>query len=446
MPWQSPRKQLFSCGALDFAGLYLAVGISNLHRAPDLLHPPLLIAGVGLLYCIWAWLLGSYTVLRWPWLKLRLVLQRLGLTALASWATLIMVSWVLGLNSDHVNLLNRSVMVEVLAWQTLVALLIRLQLRQLSGSSPEAQWQLLALPHHQQHVVREWQRNPFVRTPKLVSTDWLEDSPNTASAISRRPVALAVAHGIQLDGDQRSLIRQLQQRGVMVTTLEDLAQRQLERLPPTLLPTNWLTLTDLPWTNEFSLQRKLKRMADISIAVLLLTATAPVLLLTSCLIWLEDHGPVLYVQQRTGWMGHPFQLLKLRTMRVHQPGTPTPWTTIQDSRITRIGSILRRTRLDELPQLINVIRGEMSLIGPRPEQPHFDDQLSQTIPHYQKRYWMLPGLSGWAQVCGPAYPASLEESELKLSYDLFYLRHWSLGLDLLILAKTIKTLLKVRGV
>ncbi|NDC35994.1 MAG: sugar transferase, partial [Synechococcaceae bacterium WB9_2_112] len=271
-------------------------------------------------------------------------------------------------------------------------------------------------------------------------------SPDAPSETSRRPVALAVAHGIQLDVDQRGLIRQLQQRGVTVTTLEDLAQRQLERLPPTLLPPNWLTLTDLPWSNEFSLQRKLKRMADISVALLLLAATAPVLLLTSCLIWLEDRGPVLYVQQRTGWMGQTFPLWKLRTMRVQQPGTPTPWTISKDSRITRIGSILRRTRMDELPQLINVIRGEMSLIGPRPEQPHFDDKLSQTIPHYRKRYWMLPGLSGWAQVCGPAYPASLEESELKLSYDLFYLRNWNVGLDLLILAKTIKTLLKVRGV
>jgi len=133
-------------------------------------------------------------------------------------------------------------------------------------------------------------------------------------------------------------------------------------------------------------------------------------------------------------------------MHAAVPGSPTPWTTKTDTRVTAVGAWLRRTRLDELPQLINVLRGEMSLIGPRPEQPHLDEQLAGDIPHYRKRYWMMPGLSGWAQVCGPSYPATLEESELKLSYDLYYIRNWSLQLDLLIFAKTFKTLLKFRGV
>ncbi len=106
--------------------------------------------------------------------------------------------------------------------------------------------------------------------------------------------------------------------------------------------------------------------------------------------------------------------------------------------------MLRRTRLDELPQLINVLRGEMSLIGPRPERPELEQDLEVRIPHYRKRHWMLPGLSGWAQVCAP-YAASVEEAELKLSYDLYYLRHFSVWLDLLILAKTVKTILKARG-
>lgn len=121
-----------------------------------------------------------------------------------------------------------------------------------------------------------------------------------------------------------------------------------------------------------------------------------------------------------GVMGKAFPLFKLRTMRSTAPGSPTPWTTRRDSRATAVGSWLRRTRLDELPQLLNVLKGEMSLIGPRPEQPNLDFQLEETNPHDAKRDWMLPGLSGWAQVCGPAYPASLEEAELKLSYNLHY--------------------------
>lgn len=434
-----------TCAGLDVAAVCLAVSLSNLHREPNLLHPPLVIGWVGLLYCTWAWLFGGYTLLRWPWLRLRLVGQRLMLTAAATWASLVLVCWLLGISVADISLLRRDVLLEVLAWQTLMALLIRLQLRLVIRSRPKARWQLLASPDHGDNIIREWERNPFVRTPQLISTDWLT-TPSATHGTSTSTTALAVASELQLDLDQRSLISQLKSQGMVVTTLEDLAQRQLERIPPSLLPNNWLNFRDLPWSHELSLQRKAKRMADVSMAIVLLLVTAPLMMVIGAAIWLEDRGPVLYIQERTGWMGQPFRLIKLRTMRVTSPGSATHWTTSRDARITGIGTILRRTRLDELPQLINVIRGEMSLIGPRPEQPFLDDQLASSIPHYRKRYWMLPGLSGWAQVCGPAYPASLEESELKLSYDLFYLRNWSLGLDLLILAKTIKTLLKVRGV
>ena len=115
-----------------------------------------------------------------------------------------------------------------------------------------------------------------------------------------------------------------------------------------------------------------------------------------------------------------------------------------DRRITRVGLWLRRLRLDELPQLINVLRGDMSLIGPRPERPELEHELEEHIPHYRKRHWMRPGLSGWAQVCAP-YAASIEDSDLKLSYDLYYLKHFSTWLDLIILFRTIKTVLKAGG-
>jgi len=168
------------------------------------------------------------------------------------------------------------------------------------------------------------------------------------------------------------------------------------------------------------------------------------LLLAGLLIWLEDRGPVFFMQERSGWMGQTFRLYKLRSMRLQSPEQPPQWTIPGDQRITAIGQWLRRTRIDELPQLINVLRGEMSLIGPRPERPEFEHELEEKIPHYRKRHWMLPGLSGWAQVSAP-YAASVEEAELKLSYDLYYIRHFSTAFDLLILAKTIKTVLKARG-
>ena len=146
----------------------------------------------------------------------------------------------------------------------------------------------------------------------------------------------------------------------------------------------------------------------------------------------------------TGWLGRPFTVYKLRTMMVQPVDAPACWTEPGDQRITSVGRWLRRFRLDELPQLLNVLNGEMSLIGPRPERPELEEELKQRIPHYLKRYWMRPGLSGWAQVCAP-YASSIDDSDLKLSYDLYYLRHFSTWLDLAILLRTVKTILKAGG-
>ena len=192
------------------------------------------------------------------------------------------------------------------------------------------------------------------------------------------------------------------------------------------------------------MQAQLKRLADLCVAVVLLLSTVPFLGLAALLIWLEDRGPIFYSQQRSGWLGRPFTVLKLRTMRQYPNAGHALWTQPGDPRITAVGQWLRRMRLDELPQLLNVLNGEMSLIGPRPERPELEYELERHIPHYRKRHWMRPGLSGLAQVCAP-YASSLEDSDLKLSYDLYYLRHFSIWLDLVILLRTIKTVLKAGG-
>jgi exopolysaccharide biosynthesis polyprenyl glycosylphosphotransferase len=446
LPWRNPRKLLWACSGLDLVAVLASLAVINCHVEPDLWHPPHVVLGVGFLYCLYAWLFGAYTLLRWPWLKLRLVMQRLLFTAIATMLTMVVSGWLFGVDAEELSLLNRSVLLEWLSLQTALALASRLLLRWISRTSTRPLWQLVAAPEHQREVIREWQRNPFVRPPRLLTPSKFEPSLAVEQVSRGRAVGLALAPNIPSSESWSLALEALRARGVMVTTLEELAQRQLERLPPSLLPERWLSMPDLPWSNEFSLQRKIKRTADVLFSMPLLVIALPLMACLGLAIWLEDRGPVFYVQSRTGWCGRPFQLYKLRTMRCVKPGMPTPWTSKNDARVTRVGAWLRRTRLDELPQLINVLRGEMSLIGPRPEQPQMDDQLAAKIPHYLKRYWMLPGLSGWAQVCGPAYPATLEESELKLSYDLYYIRNWTLQLDFLIFAKTFKTLLKFRGV
>lgn len=177
------------------------------------------------------------------------------------------------------------------------------------------------------------------------------------------------------------------------------------------------------------------RVLDVTVAAALLMITAPLLAVFALLIR-RDGGPVLFRQQRIGEAGRPFEIFKLRTMRVN---TDVAWAIAGDPRVTRVGRLLRRAHLDELPQLINVLRGEMRMVGPRPEQPAFVEHLERTVPFYQRRHVLKPGITGWAQVrCG--YAGSELGTAWKICHDLWYLKHRSTALDLLVLIETVRTL------
>ncbi len=192
------------------------------------------------------------------------------------------------------------------------------------------------------------------------------------------------------------------------------------------------------------LQTKLKRFGDVILSILLLIFTFPFLIISAIFIWFSDRGPIFYTQRRVGKDGKEFNLYKLRTMIINaERGTPK-WVEVKDKRITFIGKILRRTRLDEIPQLICVLNGEMSLIGPRPERPEIEIDLKSKIHNYELRHLIKPGLSGWAQV-NSNYAASLEGVKLKLSYDLYYISNQSIWIDLFILIKTIKVVFNCQG-
>jgi exopolysaccharide biosynthesis polyprenyl glycosylphosphotransferase len=182
-----------------------------------------------------------------------------------------------------------------------------------------------------------------------------------------------------------------------------------------------------------------QRVLDVVISAILIVALAPVLALI-CLAIRRDGGPALFKQRRIGDGGREFTIWKLRTMTV---GASSAWAGADDARVTRLGSILRRTHVDELPQLFNILAGDMSLVGPRPEQPDFVERLEQSIPFYSRRHLVKPGLTGWAQVrCG--YAGSEIGSAWKVSHDLFYLKHRSMGLNLMILGETLRTLVADR--
>jgi exopolysaccharide biosynthesis polyprenyl glycosylphosphotransferase len=187
--------------------------------------------------------------------------------------------------------------------------------------------------------------------------------------------------------------------------------------------------------------RKIKRIMDVVVAVIGLVVTLPVTLLAALLIKLDSKGPVLYRQRRSGLDGISYTLLKFRTMKQDaEAQSGAVWAGSLDARVTRIGKFLRKWRVDEIPQLINVLRGEMSLVGPRPERPEFVDTLAGAIPFYKERLLVPPGITGWAQVKYP-YAASIEAARRKLQYDLYYIKHMSFSLDCLILLRTFRTIL-----
>src|SRR5690606_11644438 len=189
-----------------------------------------------------------------------------------------------------------------------------------------------------------------------------------------------------------------------------------------------------------------KRSVDLVVAGLGLVVGAPVLVLTALAVRLTSPGPIFYHQRRVGLRGHIFWVHKFRSMRQDAEATTgAVWASpTGDARVTSVGGFLRKTRLDELPQLWNILRGEMSFVGPRPERPEFVTDLTRVIPYYGQRHIIRPGLTGWAQICY-TYGASTEDALQKLQYDLFYIKNFSIGLDFYILFETIKTVILRKG-
>jgi sugar transferase (PEP-CTERM system associated) len=231
--------------------------------------------------------------------------------------------------------------------------------------------------------------------------------------------------------------------GVQVTELAGFFERVHGQVPIESLKVSWLIYGDgyrQNWLRAF-----VKRVFDIAVSAGLLVLTAPVMVLAATLIAVESRGPIIYRQERVGRGGRPFTVLKFRSMAqdAEKDGTAR-WAAVNDTRVTRIGRLLRRTRIDELPQLLNVIRGEMSFVGPRPERPEFVAMLTEQIPFYAVRHSVKPGLTGWAQV-RYSYGATIEQSVKKLEYDLYYVKNHTLFLDLVILLETVRVVLLGEG-
>ena len=270
-------------------------------------------------------------------------------------------------------------------------------------------------------------------------------SENLLRVVAARAVEVLVVRSDAMTLELAGVLTQLRFNGIRVYSLLDFCMRASEELPLEVLNEFWLAVADGFDLLQARFFRRVKRLVDVFLASVGLFVALPFLALAAIAIRLNSPGPVLFRQRRVGCMGRPFELLKLRSMETgaEKDGRPR-WAAQNDPRVTAVGRILRKTHFDELPQMINILRGEMSFVGPRPERPEFVGLLNDEIGFYHLRHYVLPGITGWAQVNYP-YGASFEDARRKLQYDLYYVCNASPLLDLRTLLRTARVVLFRQG-
>ncbi|WP_226015702.1 TIGR03013 family XrtA/PEP-CTERM system glycosyltransferase [Novosphingobium sp. FKTRR1] len=231
--------------------------------------------------------------------------------------------------------------------------------------------------------------------------------------------------------------------GVHVSDFSTFLERETGRVDLDTVNPSWLIFSD-GFSSGRMISSAVKRVFDVCASLLLLTLTAPVIVLFALLVKLDSRGPAFFRQTRVGLYGENFKLIKLRSMRTDAEANGAQWAAKEDPRVTRIGRLIRKLRIDELPQAWTVLRGDMSFVGPRPERPEFVADLEEHLPFYAERHMVKPGITGWAQINYP-YGASIEDSRHKLEYDLYYAKNYSPFLDLLILLQTLRVVLWNEG-
>ncbi|ABI45376.1 sugar transferase [Synechococcus sp. CC9311] len=439
LPWLLSRRRLLAAILLDSGVclvVYCSLFLSCFGRWPEL-SVPLLILWIS-------WLVGSYILGRYPGIdRFNLSPNSLVLIQLVVKTFLVVVFSLGGTLSYHWllkgasgDVLFRSFLLPYLGLLGIFSLMAQIFLRACIKRrlSDGKFWQFLgtqkAYQRLQHHLL--WSR----LSARLDHFSYAQ-----LNEVGPYPIVVD-----DVDSEPAPILHrllELQQQGLIVICRHEWCEAVLQRFPPEFLSDVELL------RGEFSrpaskFETRLKRLGDVIVSALLIVLTSPLLLISALLIKIEDGGPILYSQTRSGFEGIPYTIWKLRSMRIDAERDGAQWVKCADSRITRVGSLLRRTRLDELPQLWCVLSGSMSLIGPRPERPEFDQDLEKKIPHYCLRQRIRPGLSGWAQVNYP-YGSSVEDAANKLSYDLYYLRNFSFWLDLLILFKTMRLVFNAQG-
>jgi len=284
----------------------------------------------------------------------------------------------------------------------------------------------------------------YISNKSNIESDYLLTVPQETLLTDKRWHSIILDKNYKTNKVESDNLVRLRLRGTSIGSMVDYFENHLFKIPVTSIVNDWfIQSTGFNITNN-SFTSKVKRIIDIISAVLILILSTPVILISIVLIKLESKGNSFYSQKRVGLNGKLFTIFKLRTMNNNAEDSGATWAKKNDPRVTKVGKFLRATRIDEIPQCWNILIGEMSLIGPRPERPEFTIDLSDKIPYYDLRHLVKPGLSGWAQVMYP-YGDSEQDALKKLEYDLYYIKNQSLLLDLNIVLRTVNTVINRKG-
>ena len=398
--------------------------------------------GNGVVYTTWAWIFISYVLGRYTNKRsdLKTLARETAIQCFASSSvvcvSLVVHAWAYKIIDAQTRF--RGFLIPALAIIGIIGIGTRLCTLGMGKRSDTAKWIVICTEREKRILkseLRQWENSQAeflsLEEYRLIKSD-------------RKRVNIAVGNDLDPREIDYFYLANLRVDGRKVLGLRDWCESTLHRVPSELIDGKWFLLSEGFAVQPGRTWWRVKRVGDVVLALTLSIAAIPVAMVAGMAIWIDDRGPVFYGQERTGIYGSKIKIWKLRSMRVNAENNGATWATKNDDRVTRVGRVIRKTRIDELPQLWSVVVGDLSLIGPRPERPEIEEELEKHIANYRTREWIRPGLSGWAQVCYP-YGASIEDTKMKLSYDLYYLKNAGLLMDILILLKTIRLVMRGEG-
>lgn len=348
--------------------------------------------------------------------------------------------------SEISGLIGRGVFLTSFLLYILYAIILRFLLGRHLQYLREFRWRWLAFGDMPilERLLEDTRKNPALGQLETLIVEEPDDLRLMLQKLRQPWEGVIIATNMHLPEEVSNDLLHRRLNGLQVVSLNQIYEHFWGKLPVHFLENRWLLTTEGFSITHNPIGLRIKRLMDIGLSLLLLFMTWPILLLAMIAIRLESPGPVFFRQIRTGKDGKDFSIIKFRSMTVDAEKDGAQWAQKNDRRVTRVGKWIRLTRIDELPQIFNVLKGDMSFIGPRPERPEFNEKLERAIPYYQLRHLLRPGITGWAQVMYP-YGASVEDAIEKLQYELFYIKNYTVGLDLLIVFKTIRIVLFGKG-